>query len=72
MKWYKNKPIATKLIIGFLIVAVLAAAIGVIGIITVSNIAVPRRFYTKETPWRCNTAEMPMPPFRSCGTRCCE
>ncbi len=39
MKWYKNKPIATKLIIGFLIVAVLAAAIGVIGIITVSNIS---------------------------------
>ncbi len=32
MKWYKNKPIATKLLIGFLTVAVLAAVIGGVGI----------------------------------------
>ncbi len=38
MKWYKNKPIATKLIIGFLIVAIIAAAIGVVGIVNLNRI----------------------------------
>ncbi len=38
MNWYKNMPIATKLIIGFLVVAVLAAVIGVIGIINLTRI----------------------------------
>ena len=33
MKWYKDKPIAIKLIIGFLIMAIIATGIGIIGII---------------------------------------
>ena len=37
MKWYKNLKIAVKLISGFLIIAILAAAVGVFGIIMISS-----------------------------------
>lgn len=38
MSWYRNKRISTKLIIGFLVVAFLAAMIGIVGIININNI----------------------------------
>ncbi len=37
MKWYKNLKIAVKLISGFLIIAILAAAVGLFGIITLTS-----------------------------------
>jgi methyl-accepting chemotaxis protein len=36
--WYKNQKISKKLIIGFLIVALLAAVVGVVGVINILNI----------------------------------
>ena len=38
MKWFENTKISKKLIVSFLIVALLAVAIGVVGIISISNI----------------------------------
>ena len=38
MKWFKNLKIAAKLIVGFLIVAVLAVAVGCVGILNILNI----------------------------------
>ncbi len=36
MGWFKNLKISNKMIIGFLIVAVIAAIVGVVGIINIS------------------------------------
>ncbi len=38
MKWYANMKIATKLIIGFLVVAVIAGAVGAIGLVNINQI----------------------------------
>ncbi len=38
MKWYRNLKIGKKLVIGFLIVAILAVAVGTVGIINIENI----------------------------------
>ena len=38
MKWFKNRKISTKLILSFLILAVLAAAIGIYGIISLNSL----------------------------------
>lgn len=38
MKWFYNLKIATKLIIGFLIVAFIAGAVGVVGLLNIARI----------------------------------
>lgn len=38
MKWYKNLKIAPKLIIGFLVVAFMAAVVGIVGLVNIRNI----------------------------------
>jgi methyl-accepting chemotaxis protein len=38
LTWYKNQKISKKLIIGFLIVALLAAIVGIVGVINIINI----------------------------------
>ncbi len=38
MQWFKNLKIAAKLLIGFIIVAIIAAFVGIIGIVNINNI----------------------------------
>jgi len=38
MKWYKNMKIGKKLILGFIIVALIAGAVGVIGYININEL----------------------------------
>ncbi len=39
MGWYRNLKIALKLIIGFLLVALIAGAVGIVGLVNISNIS---------------------------------
>jgi len=39
MKWYRNLKMSLKLIIGFLVVAIIAGTIGIVGIISLSRVS---------------------------------
>lgn len=50
MKWFNNKKIATKLIIGFILVAIIAGIVGVIGIISLKEVqALDEDMYNRHT-----------------------
>lgn len=48
MHWYKNKKIAAKLVIGFLVVALLAAIVGGVGIVALNSMAKADRLLYEE------------------------
>lgn len=54
MKWFYDLKIATKLLIGFVIVALLAGAVGLVGIINIRNID-----NLDSEMYECHTATMP-------------
>jgi methyl-accepting chemotaxis protein len=50
MNWYRNMKIAQKLIIGFLVMAIIAAVVGAVGIFSISNIKqADQRLYNEDS-----------------------